>query len=152
MADAFSRAHADVEARREAGEMGFFSLPDARDLARAVQELADGFGQWFENLVVLGIGGSALGTTTLRDALLGSFWNELDEEARDHYPRLYVLDNVDPRSVSTLLSMAGSMAPHLRVIIQETTNRLAQPACAVAVDDTHFIMAGQQRGVEEFIY
>ncbi len=52
---------------------------------------------------ILGIGGSALGTTTLRDALLGPHWNELDEEARDHYPRLYVLDNVDPRTVSALL-------------------------------------------------
>ena len=92
---------------RLSGEMGFFSLPEAREAARAVQELADGFGQWFENLVVLGIGGSALGTTTLRDSLLGPHWNELDEEARDHYPRLYVLDNVDPRTVSLSSGPAG---------------------------------------------
>jgi glucose-6-phosphate isomerase len=39
----------------------------------------------------------------MRDALLGPHWNELDEEARDHYPRLFVLDNVDPRSVAGLL-------------------------------------------------
>ncbi len=103
MAKAFREAHAEVQTRRESGEMGFFSLPEAREAAKAVQELADGFGQWFENLVVLGIGGSALGTTTLRDALLGSFWNELDDEARDHYPKLYVLDNVDPRTVAALL-------------------------------------------------
>ncbi len=103
LAQAFREAQEDVEARRESGEMGFFSLPEASDSARAIQELADSFGQWFENIVVLGIGGSALGTTTLRDALLDPHWNELDEEARDHYPRLYVLDNVDPRSVSSLL-------------------------------------------------
>ncbi len=102
-ADAFRRAYEEVEARRLSGEMGFFALPDARDSTKAVQELADGFGQWFENLVVLGIGGSALGTTTLRDSLLGPYWNELDEEARDHYPRLHILDNVDPRTVSALL-------------------------------------------------
>ncbi|MCJ7629571.1 MAG: glucose-6-phosphate isomerase [Longimicrobiales bacterium] len=102
-AEAFREAYEDVESRRQSGEMGFFSLPDARESAKAIQELADGFGQWFENLVVLGIGGSALGTTTLRDSLLGPHWNELDEEARDHYPRLYVLDNVDPRTVSALL-------------------------------------------------
>jgi glucose-6-phosphate isomerase len=103
LTDAFRKAHQDVEARRASGEMGFFSLPEATDSTRAVQELADSFGQWFENIVVLGIGGSALGTTTLRDALLGPHWNELDEEAREHYPRLYVLDNVDPRSVAGLL-------------------------------------------------
>jgi len=101
--EAFRRAWEDVEARRLSGEMGFFSLPEARNAANAIQELADGFGQWFENLVVLGIGGSALGTTTLRDSLLGPHWNELSEEERDHYPRLYVLDNVDPRTVSALL-------------------------------------------------
>jgi glucose-6-phosphate isomerase len=102
-AEAFREAFHDVEARRESGEMGFFQLPEAREAAAAVQELADGFGQWFENLVVLGIGGSALGTMTLRDSLLGPHWNELDDEARDHYPRLFVLDNVDPRTVSSLL-------------------------------------------------
>lgn len=99
----FRQAHADVEARRESGEMGFFSLPDGLETAGAIQELADGFGQWFENIVVLGIGGSALGTTTIRDSLLGAHWNELDEEEREHFPRLYVLDNVDPRTVSALL-------------------------------------------------
>jgi len=102
-AEAFGRVYDEVESRRVSGEMGFFSLPEARDSAKAVQQLADGFGQWFENLVVLGIGGSALGTTTLRDSLLGPHWNELDEESRDHYPRLYILDNVDPRTVSSLL-------------------------------------------------
>jgi glucose-6-phosphate isomerase len=103
LSDSFQKAYADVKERRLSGEMGFFALPEAREAAKAIQELADGFGQWFENVVVLGIGGSALGTTTLRDSLLGPHWNELDEEARDHYPRLYVLDNVDPRTVSALL-------------------------------------------------
>jgi len=76
LAEAFKEAQEDVEARRASGEMGFFALPEARETARTVQEVADGFGQWFENLVVLGIGGSALGTITLRDALLGPVWNE----------------------------------------------------------------------------
>ena len=75
LAAAFREAHDDVEARRTSGEMGFFSLPEASETEATVQELADGFGQWFENLVVLGIGGSALGTTTLRDAIHGPHWN-----------------------------------------------------------------------------
>ncbi|MDH3222361.1 MAG: glucose-6-phosphate isomerase, partial [Gemmatimonadota bacterium] len=43
-------------------------------------------------------------TATLRESLLGSGWNELDAEAREHYPRLYVLENPDPHSFSGLLS------------------------------------------------
>jgi glucose-6-phosphate isomerase len=52
---------------------------------------------------VLGIGGSALGTTALRTALLDPWWNEMDDEARDYFPRLYVLDNVDPATFGPFL-------------------------------------------------
>jgi glucose-6-phosphate isomerase len=60
-------------------------------------------GQAFEDVVVLGIGGSALGTVAMRTALLNPFWNELDGEAREFYPRLHVLDNVDPWTISAFL-------------------------------------------------
>jgi glucose-6-phosphate isomerase len=65
--------------------------------------VADGFGQWFETLVVVGIGGSALGARTVREALLGPRWNERSSEERDYYPKLYVLDNVDPSTFGDLL-------------------------------------------------
>ena len=103
LAERFRPAHADVSARRASGEMGFFELPGDRELLRATREAADTFGQWFENVVVIGIGGSSLGTATLRESLLGAGWNERDGEARDHYPRLYVLENPDPHSFNGLL-------------------------------------------------
>jgi glucose-6-phosphate isomerase len=103
LADRFRSAHADVQARRATGEMGFFDLPGDREGMARVREVADSFGQWFETVVVLGIGGSSLGTLTLRDALLGPHWNLGDDEVRDHYPRLFVLENADPASVSDLL-------------------------------------------------
>ena len=103
LAERFRAAHAQVEARRVKGEIGFFDLPWAAETVRRVQELADSFGQIFENVLVLGIGGSGLGTVMLRDALLRPFWNERTAEERDHFPRLYVLDNPDPSTVSSLL-------------------------------------------------
>ncbi|NIQ58779.1 MAG: glucose-6-phosphate isomerase, partial [Gemmatimonadetes bacterium] len=66
-------------------------------------ELADGFGQWFEDVVVLGIGGSGLGAVALKEALLGPGWNDRTAEDRDHFPRLHVLDNPDPFTVGALL-------------------------------------------------
>jgi glucose-6-phosphate isomerase len=104
LAREFRTAHSAVEARKATGDMGLFDLPYATETAAQTVELADGFGQWFENIVILGIGGSALGARTLRDGLLGPMWNQLDDEARDHYPRLYVLDNVDPASARSLLN------------------------------------------------
>jgi len=101
--DRFTAALETTTRRREAGEMGFFDLPYARDTAGRVQELADGFGQWFEDVVVLGIGGSGLGAIALSHALLGPGWNARDDEARDHYPRLHVVDNPDPATLHDLL-------------------------------------------------
>jgi len=103
LADRFRRAHEAVEASRASGEMGFFNLPYASETLARTRELADGYGQWFQNVVILGIGGSALGARTLRDALLGRLWNEKSDEGRDHFPRVYVLDNVDPHTVRDLL-------------------------------------------------
>ena len=104
LADRFRSAFEAVEASRVSGVMGFFRLPDASEVHESTRELADRYRREFDNVVVLGIGGSALGTCTLRDALLGPLWNELDDEARRHLPRIFVLDNVDPTSVRDLLA------------------------------------------------
>jgi len=99
----FREVHADTERRRESGELGFFQLPHAGELVDEIARFGEGPGQSFENVVVLGIGGSALGTIAVRSALLDPFWNELDSAERDFFPRLYVLDNIDPYTVGAFL-------------------------------------------------
>ena len=54
-------------------------------------------------MLVLGIGGSALGTKALLNALRRPAWNELDDEGREFFPRLTVLENVDPTTVAAAL-------------------------------------------------
>jgi glucose-6-phosphate isomerase len=99
----FASVHADVERRRAGGELGFYDLPYESTLVEEIDRFANGAGQAFENVVVLGIGGSALGTIALRSALLDPYWNELDSEGRDFFPRLYVVDNPDPATFLALL-------------------------------------------------
>lgn len=128
LADRFSGALARVEARRASGEMGFFDLPADREGVARIREVADSFGQWFETVVVLGIGGSSLGTLTLRDALLGPYWNLGDDERRDHYPRLFVLENADPASAADLLGRLD-LARTLFIVVSKsgsTAETLAQ--------------------------
>ncbi len=103
LAERFREVHADTERRREAKELGFCDLPYADEVVSEIERFAEGAGQVFENVVVLGIGGSALGTIALRTALLHPYWNELDDEGRDYFPRLYVLDNVDPATLAAFL-------------------------------------------------
>jgi len=56
----------------------------------------------FENLLILGIGGSALGGMAVSEALLKPYWNLLSPEQRNNYPRVFFLDNIDPDSMSAL--------------------------------------------------
>lgn len=103
LAARFAAAHASVEAVKETGVLGFLELPWAAHTVERIVELADGFGQWFEDVVVLGIGGSGLGATALKEALLGPLWNDRSAEGRDHFPRLHVVDNPDPATFHALL-------------------------------------------------
>ncbi len=99
----FREVHGTIDGQRARGEIGFFKLPGERDIAREIRGFADGIGQAFDTVVVLGIGGSALGTLALQQALLKPHWNELSDEQRDYFPRLFVLDNVDPSTIGPLL-------------------------------------------------
>ena len=59
----------------------------------------------FENILVLGIGGSALGGIAVTEALLKPYWNLLTPEQRNGAPRIFFLDNIDPDSMTGLLDM-----------------------------------------------
>jgi len=86
-----ARVHERIEAGRADREHGYaaLSLPETVDLPairRAVGDLAD-----FDDLLVVGIGGSALGAATLARAL--------ETDGRAH-----VLDNVDPAETRSVLA------------------------------------------------
>ncbi len=59
----------------------------------------------FDNILVLGIGGSALGGIAVTEALLKPYWNLLTPEQRNNYPRIFFLDNIDPDTMSALLDI-----------------------------------------------
>jgi glucose-6-phosphate isomerase len=99
----FPRVHAGLGRRRSAGELGFLDLPGNTALHRQSTEFAQRTKGRFDDVVVLGIGGSALGPIAIRTALLRPQWNALSASERGGWPRLHVLDNVDPRSIGALL-------------------------------------------------
>ncbi len=57
----------------------------------------------FDNILVLGIGGSALGGMAVCEALLKPYWNMLTPEQRNNAPRIFFLDNIDPDQINALL-------------------------------------------------
>ncbi len=99
----FRAVQAELRERRAGGEYGFYDLIDQAPAVKEITGFAEGLGQAHDHVLVLGIGGSALGARALLGALRPPAWNELDDEGRDFFPRLTVLENVDPTSVGAAL-------------------------------------------------
>ncbi|MEO8089485.1 MAG: glucose-6-phosphate isomerase [Gemmatimonadales bacterium] len=103
LATRFPAIQADVRRRRAAGEYGFYRLVDQAATVGQIQAFAEGVGQAYDHVLVLGIGGSALGTKALLNALRRPAWNEWDDEGREFFPRLTILENIDPTTVAAAL-------------------------------------------------
>ena len=99
-----SRAVEWFYTRRAKGKMDFFDLPARAECLKQSLGLARIMKGKFEDLVVLGIGGSALGTAAVQAALSPWEYNH-DRKARRGRPRLWVLDNVDPEKLRGVLSL-----------------------------------------------
>ena len=103
LAGRFGEVRRDVAAGTAAGGYGFVALGRQEGAVAEITRFADGVGQAHDHVLVLGIGGSALGARALVDALRGPDWNEMDDEAREFFPRLTVIDNVDPTTIAAAL-------------------------------------------------
>lgn len=103
----FRDVHRSVARQHAAGALGFLDLPEdeaSHEQVRRYVRALHARGEHPTDVVVLGIGGSALGPIALRTALRPSQWNLLDIGARGGEPRLHVLDNVDPATITALLA------------------------------------------------
>jgi glucose-6-phosphate isomerase len=100
----FHTAHAAVKDLRGTGALGFLDLPRDRALHDQSRAFAKQVRGRFDDVVLLGIGGSALGPIALHTALDKRDWNTLTKKARGNKPRFHVLDNVDPGTIADLLT------------------------------------------------
>ena len=103
-----------LSAARKAGTLGFLDVPDDRDALAQVEAYAAARRGRFENVVVLGIGGSALGTLALHAALSPALHN-LQKHSHNR-PRLFVVDNIDPTLVGGVLRLANPATSVFNVI------------------------------------
>ncbi len=90
--------------REEKGEIGFTQLPSTVEYREEVSRFLLKAKGKFDYLVVLGIGGSALGLVALQEALKPEATSPSTPPAGGVFPALYVVDNVDPSLVSSVLN------------------------------------------------
>jgi glucose-6-phosphate isomerase len=121
MQDRLNEAHAGVMRLAASGKLGFVDLPKETAEAKAILSYARKMRARFDTLVVLGIGGSALGNNAIQQALKPLTWNLLDKKARKGWMRLFVLDNVDPLWTADLLSVLDLKKTLFNVISKSGT-------------------------------
>ena len=92
---------AQLNKKRKAGETPYRDLPYSKENPRRVKGLVVKVKDNCDNLVVLGIGGSALGNIALQTAL-NPYMHNLGNAQRQG-PRLFVFDNVDPLQFGSFL-------------------------------------------------
>lgn len=110
------RAVEGFRAMERAGVLGFRELEAQATERDRVLDWAGTARRGLDDVIVLGIGGSALGTVCLRTALLPRDWNARTPEQREGRARLHVLDNVDPRSVGGLLDLVDLARTRVLVV------------------------------------
>ncbi|HRP63078.1 MAG TPA: glucose-6-phosphate isomerase [Phycisphaerales bacterium] len=135
--DAFEKAAASLaeltaqlEATRGTGWERWRNLPFApvrNEHVNAVTMLVDKHRERTENLVVLGIGGSALGNIALQAALNPVTYNLIPREKRGG-PRLFVLDNVDPHLVGQTLEEVRRIDPGFERTIINVVSKSGETA------------------------
>ncbi len=122
-------AHAILQQERLNKEYGFWDLYKDDAVFSKVKSVAEEFlRKGIENLVILGIGGSALGTKALATALKPPFYNLLSTRKRAGKPRLFVMDNIDPTTFKAMLRLCPPAKTLYNVISKsgETAETMAQ--------------------------
>ncbi len=90
------------EEDRKKGRFPFLELP--YQSTEKIKTLAEMVRERFDNFVLLGIGGSALGPIALQQALHSPHYNMLSRDQRGG-PKMFFIDNVDPSEVAPLFEL-----------------------------------------------
>jgi len=100
-----------INKQRKAGETPFRDLPYNKGISKRVNALSKTLRKECDYLVVLGIGGSALGNIAL-DTALRPFLPD-PKNKQSGRPQLFVLDNVDP-------AQFGSFLDYIKPVLKRT--------------------------------
>lgn len=95
-----------MKTKRLNGGMDWRDLPyNQADVVKDINDYVASVKDEFNAFVVLGIGGSALGPIAVQQAINHPHYNELPREKRNGFPKLYVIDNVDPEKLTSLFDI-----------------------------------------------
>ena len=146
---AFVAAHAAVQSKRSS--LGFLTLPTNEAMLNSTLAVAENAKGRFTDVLLLGIGGSALGPIALRTALRPLAWNALDSASRNNFPRLHVLDNVDPSTIGTVLTRLD-LANTLVLVVSKSGGTVETMAQYLIVREALANALGEKQAREHLVF
>ncbi len=105
-----------LEQRRKKHELGFFDIQNDSELLNSINSFAKKSKGKFENIIVLGIGGSSLGVQALFSALLPANWNNREKKQRNNLPKMFFIDHMDSEYIDEIFSTLEAKKTLLVVI------------------------------------
>jgi glucose-6-phosphate isomerase len=124
LAPRMKQLHQQMTIERKAGRLRFRDLPHDQDMISAVQSEIEHFRDRCDVLLVLGIGGSALGNIALHNALNPYTYNLMSDRTRSG-PQLFVLDNVDPDQIKSVIEL---ITPKIKKTIVNVISKSGETA------------------------
>jgi glucose-6-phosphate isomerase len=124
LAPRIKEIHEQMSADRKGGRLRFRDLPTDDDMLDSVKTEVEHFRDRCDVLIVLGIGGSALGNIALHSALNPYTYNLMNERQRPG-PQLFVLDNVDPDVIKSVVDLA---TPRIKKTIVNVISKSGETA------------------------
>ncbi len=134
-------AHARLADLKKSGKIGFFTQHEMD--TKPIKKYAAKVREKYENFVVLGIGGSALGTLAVNQAINHSFSHLLTKRKRNGYPRLFVADNIDPDQFHDLLKVTDPKKSIYNVISKSGTTAETMSQFMIVVDMLNNALKGK---------
>ncbi len=101
------------------GSVGFPLLPDEN--VQDIIDFANKSKGKYDDIIIAGIGGSALGIEAVFNAILPFGYNTLSEAGRGYNPRVWLADNVDPSKIVSILSICKPVKT-LCIVISKSGN------------------------------
>lgn len=93
-----------IKQKYNAKELWFIDLDINNDIDK-INDFVNNNKDKYDDVVILWIWGSALWTRSIFTALKWKYYNLLPRKKRDNFPRLHILDNVDPLEIDQLIEV-----------------------------------------------
>lgn len=141
----------EISNERNAGQHRFRELPHERIQMDELKQVVQDYRDHVDNLIVLGIGGSALGNIALQSALNSSLHNLLPADERNG-PRLFVLDNVDPVAFEAVMDLCAQDWSRTLVNVISKSGETAETSAQFLIVRDRMIKAlGEDEARQRFI-